>query len=102
MSSDVFRRWDWHNKGLTRSIKGFVPWELIFVSEVADRIVARIWEKYYKSGVGKEYLKRLPLEKGPVVQRIEACLQTGLRSVSEVVDALHISDTKLERRADVC
>lgn len=71
MSSDVFRRWDWHNKGLTRSIKGFVPWELIFVSEVADRIVARIWEKYYKSGVGKEYLKRLPLEKGPVVQRIE-------------------------------
>src|SRR5690606_22995997 len=99
MSSDVFRRLDWHNKGLTRSTKGFVPWELIFVREVADRIVARIWEKYYKSGVGKEYLKSLPLEKGPVVQRIPACRQAGNSSFSEVVDALRLCDTELEGRA---
>src|SRR5690554_5879094 len=82
MSSDVKRRLEWHNKGMTRSTKGFVPWEPIFVKEVSDRLEARKWEKYYKSGVGKEYLKALNLENGPVVQRIPACRQAGNRSLS--------------------
>jgi putative endonuclease len=55
----------------TRSTKGYVPWELIFEKEVVDRKEARRVEKYFKSGVGKEYLKTLNLTNGPVVQRIE-------------------------------
>lgn len=71
MSSDVQRRLAWHNMGKTRSTKGFTPWKLIFVKEVESRLDARKWEKFYKSGIGKEYLKGLNLDNGPVVQRIE-------------------------------
>lgn len=71
ISENVARRLIWHNMGKTKSTKGYTPWELIFIKETKDRVEARSWEKYYKSGVGKEYLKTLNLPNGPVVQRIE-------------------------------
>lgn len=71
ISADVYTRLNWHNRGKTKSTKGYMPWELIFVKEVGDRLVARRWEKYYKSSIGKEFLKILDLSNGPVVQRIE-------------------------------
>lgn len=71
MTLDVDKRLNEHNSGHTKSTKGYIPWELIFYREVLGRQVARDLEKYYKSGVGKEYLKTLDLSNGPVVQRIE-------------------------------
>src|SRR5690606_33839550 len=70
--------------GYTKSTKAYIPWELIFIKEALDRLEARRLEKYYKSGVGKEYLKALNLSNGPVVQRIPACRQAGNRCCEEV------------------
>jgi putative endonuclease len=58
-SSDVARRIKEHNSGKTRSTKGFRPWELIFTETVETRIEARKREKYWKSGTGKEQLKKM-------------------------------------------
>ncbi len=71
MTADVEKRLNEHNNGHTKSTKGYTPWELIFVKETMGRVEARNIEKYYKSGVGKEFLKILDLSNGPVVQRIE-------------------------------
>ena len=56
-TNDVERRIREHNQGLTKSTKGYRPWELIYKEELASRIEARAREKYLKSGVGKEFLK---------------------------------------------
>ena len=50
-----------HNKGRNKSTKGFIPWILIFQEEVETRLEARMKEKYYKSGCGKEILKKSAL-----------------------------------------
>ena len=34
-----------------------MPWKILYFEEVSDRASARQKEKYYKSGVGKEFLK---------------------------------------------
>ena len=59
MSENVEQRLREHNAGKTKSTKGFIPWELIFTESCIDRKLARVREKYYKSGVGKEFLKTL-------------------------------------------
>lgn len=71
MTSDLHRRIKEHNDCRVRSTKAFSPWVLIIYKEVNARIEARKFEKYYKSGVEKEYLKSLDTANGPVVQRIE-------------------------------
>ena len=59
ISSNVDRRLEEHNRGKTRSTKGYLPWFLIYMESADDRIAARRREKYLKSGVGKEFLKNL-------------------------------------------
>ncbi len=59
ISSDVERRLVQHNAGKTKSTKGYIPWKLIYAEKVGDRLSARKKEKYYKSGIGKEFLKSL-------------------------------------------
>ena len=49
-----------HNNGKTKSTKGFRPWKKLYLEEVSGRTTARVKEKYYKSGIGKEFLKSLP------------------------------------------
>jgi putative endonuclease len=61
MSKDVSRRISEHNGRKVFSTKGYVPWKLIYIEEIGDRISARKREKYLKSGVGKELLKSNPL-----------------------------------------
>lgn len=61
LSSNIKRRILEHNSGYTFSTKGFRPWKLIYKEEVKDRKGARIREKYFKSGFGKELLKSIPL-----------------------------------------
>ncbi len=58
-TSDLERRIKEHNSGKTKSTKGYIPWELLYKEEVTDRNEARKKEKYFKSGIGKEYLKSL-------------------------------------------
>jgi putative endonuclease len=59
MTSNIERRIKEHNSGQCRSTKPYLPWLLIFTEECEDRIRAREREKYWKSGTGKEQLKKL-------------------------------------------
>jgi putative endonuclease len=58
-SRDIDKRIYEHNSGKTKSTKGFRPWTLLYFEEVEGRDSARQREKYYKSGIGKEFLKSL-------------------------------------------
>ena len=59
VSENLEKRLIEHNSGKTKSTKGFIPWELFFKRAFKTRIEAREYEKYYKSGSGKEKLKLL-------------------------------------------
>jgi putative endonuclease len=59
MSSDIERRISDHNNGYNKTTKPYRPFTLILVEEYETRSMAREREKYLKSGIGKEYLKRL-------------------------------------------
>ena len=58
-SLDVEKRLKQHNAGKTTSTKGYRPWKLIYTEEVVGRVATRAKEKYYKSGIGKDFLKSL-------------------------------------------
>ena len=58
-TQDIENRLKEHNRGETRSTKAYRPWKLIFQEQVETREEARKREKYFKSGCGKEQLKRL-------------------------------------------
>ena len=57
LTINIERRLSEHNKGYTKSTKGFRPWALFFFESFNTRIEARSREKYLKSGIGKEYIK---------------------------------------------
>lgn len=58
MSCNVERRLSEHNHGEVFSTKGFRSWVLIFFENTGSkRNFARVREKYWKSGCGKEILK---------------------------------------------
>ena len=61
LTSNISKRIKQHNNGSTISTKPFCPWQLIYSKELSDRIAARKREKYFKSGVGKEFVKQLVL-----------------------------------------
>ena len=48
-----------HNKGDTKSTKGFRPWRLFYKKFVGERSEARQEEKRLKSGAAREFLKIL-------------------------------------------
>lgn len=57
MAKDVEIRVVQHNK--SKSTKGYRPWRFIYSEPAGARLQARAREKYFKSGVGKEFLKVL-------------------------------------------
>ena len=57
-TDDLERRIKEHNSGKTKSTKGYKPWQIAYTETVSDRLEARKREKYLKSGIGKEFLKR--------------------------------------------
>lgn len=63
MSSDVIRRVHEHTQGYVFSTKGYLPWKLVYEEFVGTRVEARKREKYLKSGSGKEFLKKILLNK---------------------------------------
>ena len=59
MTSDLDKRINAHNRGYERTTKPYLPFNLIYTEKCENRKEARIREKYFKSGVGKEFLRTL-------------------------------------------
>ncbi|HEY4483336.1 MAG TPA: GIY-YIG nuclease family protein [Candidatus Paceibacterota bacterium] len=59
ISTDAQCRLREHNAGYVFSTKGYRPWRLFYIEKHGTRSEARAREKYLKSGVGKEFLKKL-------------------------------------------
>ena len=59
MSDNLERRLKQHNNGTNKVTKAYRPFILLLSEEFESRGLARIREKYLKSGIGKEYLKTL-------------------------------------------
>ena len=59
MTSDLAKRLDRHNRGYERTTKPYRPFELIYSEVVEARVEARIRELYFKSGIGKDFLRSL-------------------------------------------
>jgi putative endonuclease len=62
MTSNLIRRFSQHNSGYERTTKPYSPFNLLYSEECVDRPNARIREKYWKSGIGKEKLRKLRME----------------------------------------
>ncbi|MGE5682026.1 MAG: GIY-YIG nuclease family protein [Bacillota bacterium] len=60
-----------HNSGKTKSIKAFIPWEIIYKEEYLTREEAVMREKYLKSGFGREFLYKIKIN-APVAQQDRA------------------------------
>jgi putative endonuclease len=61
MTNDLDRRLSEHNNGENRSTKAYRPFILIYSEILSDRMMAREREKFLKSGIGKDFLKSLPV-----------------------------------------
>ncbi len=59
ITNDVNKRVEQHNKGYTFSTKNKVPLKLIHQEKFDSRIKARTREKYLKSGIGREFIRKL-------------------------------------------
>lgn len=59
LTNNVERRLIEHNNGENRSTKAYKPFDLISIETFETRVDARVREKYLKSGVGKEVLKKI-------------------------------------------
>jgi putative endonuclease len=70
MTSDLERRISDHNKGYNRTTRAYRPFQVILITEFSTRREAREYEKYLKSGYGKEYLKKInPCPGGEIGRR---------------------------------
>jgi putative endonuclease len=58
-TNNLERRFLQHNKGQERTTRFYRPFKMLYLEVLPDRQSARVREKYLKSGVGKEFLKRL-------------------------------------------
>ncbi len=59
MTKNLEERITRHNTGREKTTKPYLPYELIFTETCEDRTKARIREKYWKSGIGKEKLRQI-------------------------------------------
>lgn len=59
LTSDLDKRLDRHNKGYERTTKPYAPFRLIYQEQQETRQEARNREKHLKSGIGKEFLRKL-------------------------------------------
>ena len=56
-TSDIDNRIKEHNSGKTNSTKGDKPWKLVYFETFETRDEAVLREKYFKTGIGREFLK---------------------------------------------
>jgi putative endonuclease len=59
LTSNLQKRFEFHNRGYEKTTAPYRPFKLIHFEELENRISARLREKYLKSGAGKAYLKTL-------------------------------------------
>ncbi|WP_373075571.1 GIY-YIG nuclease family protein [Zeaxanthinibacter enoshimensis] len=59
MTKDLESRFKRHSRGWEKVTKNYRPFVLIYQECCPDRLEGRKKEKYFKSGVGKEYLRQL-------------------------------------------
>ena len=59
MTSDLEERLKRHNSGWVRTTGPYAPFNLIYTEECESRIMGRQREKYWKSGIGKEQLRKI-------------------------------------------
>ena len=57
LTDNIERRLSEHNSGKNKKTKPYAPFVVIYFEECGSRIEARIKEKYFKSGSGKEKLR---------------------------------------------
>ena len=59
MTSDLERRVKEHDAGTNRSTRARRPFKIVYVEQCGSRGEAREREKYLKSGIGRDFVKRL-------------------------------------------
>jgi len=59
LTADITRRLSEHNSGKNKTTKPYLPFILIYLEEHETRIEAREREKYFKSGIGREKLRKI-------------------------------------------
>ena len=59
MTQNIEERIKRHNDGRERTTRFYSPFELIYSEVCETRVQARVQEKYWKSGTGKEKLRKL-------------------------------------------
>lgn len=59
LTASVERRFTEHNRGKNLSTKAKKPWKLIHVEVVEERKEARILEKFFKNGYGREIIQEI-------------------------------------------
>lgn len=58
-TSDLKKRFNEHNSGLSQATKPFIPYKLIFYEAFLNRIDAKNREVYLKSGYGRKTINKL-------------------------------------------
>ena len=59
LTNNIQRRISQHNNGESKTTRPYRPFVLIYSEQLKTRMDARKREKYFKSGIGKEFLKTL-------------------------------------------
>ena len=62
ITRNVLKRLNEHNAGKSKFTSGFVPWHVIHVESFKSMKEARIREKYFKTGAGRRFIKRILLQ----------------------------------------
>ena len=84
-----------HNWGDSKFTKGRRPYSLIYKEEFIDRVSARKREKYLKSGIGREYLKRFDSPVAQLVERVAVSRERGKEVALARVDTRKYSSRRL-------
>ncbi len=62
MTQNLEDRLKRHNRGYEKTTKPYSPFILLYSEVCSTSVEARVREKYWKSGIGKEQLRKLRLE----------------------------------------
>lgn len=59
LTNNLERRFTEHNQGKENTTRPYKPYKLLYSETYSTRPEAREREKYLKSGIGKDFLKRI-------------------------------------------
>ncbi|MEK7818591.1 MAG: GIY-YIG nuclease family protein [Bacteroidota bacterium] len=58
-TNNLENRIERHNKGIVISTRKYMPWRIIYFEEHKTRSEAMKREKFFKSGIGREAIKKI-------------------------------------------